>query len=193
MGEVEFQDRGGDACIIADRSILERLAQLLGTSANEVDKALTKRTIATRGQVIEKPLRKAEALVTRDTFGRGLYDKLFTYVVSLINNAIEVRGDCGGKNTVIGVLDIYGFEIFQLNSFEQLCINYCNEKLQQLFIEIVLKREQEEYRREGIVWKDIDYFNNKVRAFAKMFWLERNKRLNFCVELWADPTLTHPR
>ena len=62
----------------------------------------------------------------------------------------------------VGVLDIYGFEVFQKNSFEQFCINYCNEKLQQLFIELVLKQEQEEYQREGIEWKKIDYFNNQV-------------------------------
>ena len=62
---------------------------------------------------------------------------------------------------LIGVLDIYGFEIFQYNSFEQLCINYVNEKLQQIFIELTLKAEQEEYRAEGIPWKDIQYFNNK--------------------------------
>ena len=57
-------------------------------------------------------------------------------------------------------MDIYGFEIFEENSFEQFCINYCNEKLQQLFIENVLKSEQEEYEREGIAWTTIDYFNN---------------------------------
>ncbi|PIK44809.1 hypothetical protein BSL78_18335 [Apostichopus japonicus] len=67
-----------------------------------------------------------------------------------------------GKNTVIGVLDIYGFEIFDDNSFEQFCINYCNEKLQQLFIELVLKQEQEEYRSEGIAWTPVEYFNNRI-------------------------------
>ncbi|CAF4613532.1 unnamed protein product, partial [Rotaria magnacalcarata] len=66
------------------------------------------------------------------------------------------------SSLVIGVLDIYGFEIFENNSFEQLCINYCNEKLQQLFIELVLKQEQEEYERENITWQHIDYFNNKI-------------------------------
>jgi len=63
---------------------------------------------------------------------------------------------------VIGVLDIYGFEILQVNSFEQFCINYCNEKLQQIFIELTLKQEQEEYQREGIQWTPIDYFNNAI-------------------------------
>ncbi|VVC93983.1 unnamed protein product [Leptidea sinapis] len=66
------------------------------------------------------------------------------------------------KGTLIGVLDIYGFEIFDTNSFEQFCINYCNEKLQQLFIELVLKQEQEEYAREGIQWTPIQYFNNRI-------------------------------
>lgn len=63
---------------------------------------------------------------------------------------------------MIGVLDIYGFEILQVNSFEQFCINYCNEKLQQIFIELTLKQEQEEYQREGIQWTPIDYFNNAI-------------------------------
>ena len=60
----------------------------------------------------------------------------------------------------IGILDIYGFEIFQKNGFEQFCINFVNEKLQQIFIELTLKAEQEEYVQEGIKWKEIDYFNN---------------------------------
>lgn len=85
-----------------------------------------------------------------------MYDRLFTWIVSKINDIIELRDIVShGKCTVIGVLDIYGFEIFDSNSFEQLCINYCNEKLQQLFIELVLKQEQEEYRREGIQWEEV--------------------------------------
>lgn len=63
---------------------------------------------------------------------------------------------------MIGVLDIYGFEIFPVNGFEQFCINYCNEKLQQLFIELVMKREQAEYAAEGITWVDIDFFDNQA-------------------------------
>lgn len=83
---------------------------------------------------------------------------MFTYIVSRINDAIDptkTKGSNSAEHKVIGVLDIYGFEIFEENSFEQLCINYCNEKLQQLFIELVLKQEQEEYKREGIEWQQV--------------------------------------
>ena len=81
-----------------------------------------------------------------------MYDRLFTWIVRYINSKLGVNITRKHDSTVIGVLDIYGFEIFDNNSFEQLCINYCNEKLQQLFIELVLKQEQEEYKREGIEW-----------------------------------------
>ena len=93
-----------------------------------------------------------------------MYDRLFTWIVSQVNSAIgPASTDAYVPNsTVIGVLDIYGFEIFGKNSFEQFCINYCNEKLQQLFIELVLQQEQEEYKREGIQWEHIEYFNNVV-------------------------------
>ena len=87
------------------------------------------------------------------------YERLFQWACDRINSAIAVET---GIKAVIGVLDIYGFEIFEINSFEQFCINYCNEKLQQLFIQLTLKAEQEEYAREGIEWQQVDYFNNKT-------------------------------
>ncbi|MGH0158643.1 UNVERIFIED_CONTAM: hypothetical protein FKN15_056173 [Acipenser sinensis] len=74
---------------------------------------------------------------------------------------VELHKD-PSKKTVIGLLDIYGFEVFYINSFEQFCINYCNEKLQQLFIQLTLKSEQEEYEMEGIEWEPVQYFNNKI-------------------------------
>ena len=93
-----------------------------------------------------------------------MYDRLFSWIVNKINNAVEVKDIRHGKCTVIGVLDIYGFEIFDVNGFEQFCINYCNEKLQQLFIELVLKQEQEEYKREGIEWVEVTYMFRLIRV-----------------------------
>jgi len=98
----------------------------------------------------------------RHALAKAVYNELFTFLVSRVNAAIEAPPSDADAGPVIGVLDIYGFEIFPNNGFEQFCINYCNEKLQQLFIELVMKREQEEYAREGIDWVDIDYFNNQV-------------------------------
>ena len=86
---------------------------------------------------------------------QAMYERLFSWIVRYINTKLGININCKRDSTVIGVLDIYGFEIFDNNSFEQLCINYCNEKLQQLFIELVLKQEQEEYRREGIEWVQV--------------------------------------
>ncbi|XP_078198487.1 unconventional myosin-Ig isoform X3 [Callithrix jacchus] len=95
----------------------------------------------------------------------AVYQRLFEWVVNRINSVMEPRDRDprrDGKDTVIGVLDIYGFEVFPVNSFEQFCINYCNEKLQQLFIRLILKQEQEEYEREGITWQTVEYFNNAI-------------------------------
>ncbi|VDN31695.1 unnamed protein product, partial [Cylicostephanus goldi] len=119
--------------------------------------------IAARADVVAKSHDSNAALYTRDSLAKAVYDRLFSWIVQKINRSIRVeKKSMYESGTVIGVLDIYGFEIFGTNSFEQLCINYCNEKLQQLFIELVLKQEQEEYEREGIQWSKIDYFNNKI-------------------------------
>ena len=93
---------------------------------------------------------------------QAIYDRLFSWIVNKINSAIDPSNSSQKHtgNKVIGVLDIYGFEIFDENSFEQLCINYCNEKLQQLFIELVLKQEQEEYKRENIQWTQVRFHHS---------------------------------
>ena len=80
--------------------------------------------------------------------------------MSRINRAVAVNFQGKTPNTVISVLDIYGFEVFGVNGFEQFCINYCNEKLQQLFIQVVLEQEQAEYQAEGIEWVHIPFFDN---------------------------------
>ncbi|XP_058301312.1 unconventional myosin-Id isoform X9 [Hylobates moloch] len=155
----------GDTPLIENGKVVSVIAELLSTKTDMVEKALLYRTVATGRDIIDKQHTEQEASYGRDAFAKAIYERLFCWIVTRINDIIEVKNydtTIHGKNTVIGVLDIYGFEIFDNNSFEQFCINYCNEKLQQLFIQLVLKQEQEEYQREGIPWKHIDYFNNQI-------------------------------
>ncbi len=123
--------------------------------------ALTHRTIEARGELVTSPLSRESAIYARDALSKAVYDRLFSWLVCRINKSLHPE-NASRKNNVMGILDIYGFEIFQKNSFEQFCINFCNEKLQQLFIELTLKSEQEEYLREGIEWVPVQYFDNKV-------------------------------
>ncbi|XP_010073984.1 PREDICTED: unconventional myosin-Id, partial [Pterocles gutturalis] len=164
LGNLKFSV-DGDTPVIENGKLVSIIADLLSTKSDMVEKALLFRTVATGRDVIDKQHTEQEATYGRDAFAKAIYERLFCWIVTHINDVIEVKNydtSIHGKNTVIGVLDIYGFEIFDNNSFEQFCINYCNEKLQQLFIQLVLKQEQEEYQREGIPWKHIDYFNNQV-------------------------------
>uniref|UniRef100_A0AAY4CNH4 Uncharacterized protein n=1 Tax=Denticeps clupeoides TaxID=299321 RepID=A0AAY4CNH4_9TELE len=111
------------------------------------------------------PLNLEQALAARDALAKAVYGRMFTWLVEKINQSLAFKNDMYYSDksaSVIGLLDIYGFEVFQHNSFEQFCINYCNEKLQQLFIELTLKSEQEEYEAEGIAWEPVNYFNNKI-------------------------------
>uniref|UniRef100_A0A671PC98 Unconventional myosin-Id n=1 Tax=Sinocyclocheilus anshuiensis TaxID=1608454 RepID=A0A671PC98_9TELE len=163
LGKIKPFD--GDVTLIENSKLVSILGDLLSTKDENVEKALLYRTVATGRDVIDKQHTHQEASYGRDALAKAIYERLFCWIVGRINDIIEVKNydvRVHGKNTVIGVLDIYGFEIFQNNSFEQFCINYCNEKLQQLFIQLVLKQEQEEYQREGIPWKHIDYFNNQI-------------------------------
>ena len=144
----------------AAQTALKNAARLLSIEPAKLEGALTHRTISARGENIRSPLTSSEECQeTAKAFAKAAYARMFTALVERVNKAIEPPG---GAELVLGVLDIYGFEIFELNSFEQLCINYCNEKLQQYFIDLTLRAEQEEYAAEGIAWEAVDYFNNKV-------------------------------
>ncbi|KAJ8731654.1 hypothetical protein PYW07_004818 [Mythimna separata] len=140
---------------------LKQCTAALGVSEQALRGAMAGRVLSAGGDLVNKEHSLSDANYTRLALAKAAYDRLFTWIVQQINKAIDVPSGTY-KSTLIGVLDIYGFEIFETNSFEQFCINYCNEKLQQLFIELVLKQEQEEYAREGIQWTPIKYFNNRV-------------------------------
>uniref|UniRef100_A0A673IAB5 Unconventional myosin-Ig-like n=1 Tax=Sinocyclocheilus rhinocerous TaxID=307959 RepID=A0A673IAB5_9TELE len=165
LGNLQFTSDGEHVVLVGEDTV-KHISELTSTEPENTRKALLYRTVATGGgEVIEKGHNEQEASYGRDAFAKALYERLFAWIVGRINCVIQVKDynpALHGKNTVIGVLDIYGFEIFDNNSFEQFCINYCNEKLQQLFIELILRQEQDEYQREGITWQNIEYFNNQI-------------------------------
>ena len=170
LGNITFVDdsknanTGQTTVKVANPDVLRVTAELLQVEEKILARALTNRSITTgvtkTSSVIEVNLDEQQALFTRDAYAKAIYSRLFDWIVQRINR--EMACQRPEDKLVIGVLDIYGFEIFQNNSFEQFCINLCNEKLQQVFIELTLKAEQEEYVREGIQWEPVKYFNNKV-------------------------------
>lgn len=164
IGNISFVENEEGNAAIRDQSVPNFVAYLLDVDAAAVEKALTLRVMETsrggrRGSVYEVPLNPVQATAVRDALAMAIYNNLFEWIVDRVNQSL--RSNQQGEKTV-GILDIYGFEIFESNSFEQICINYVNEKLQQIFIELTLKAEQEEYVREQIEWTPIKYFNNKI-------------------------------
>ncbi|MEQ2185379.1 Unconventional myosin-VIIa, partial [Goodea atripinnis] len=124
---------------------------------------LTTRTLITRGESVTTPLSVEQGLDVRDAFVKGIYGRLFVWIVDKINAAIYRPPSCESSviRRSIGLLDIFGFENFVVNSFEQLCINFANENLQQFFVRHVFKLEQEEYNLEDINWQHIEFTDNQ--------------------------------
>ncbi|GLH09491.1 Unconventional myosin IC [Gryllus bimaculatus] len=159
LGNVGFTEEEGAAKVLKPEAA-EAAARLLGCEVPLLGAALQHRTIEVRGETVTSPLGRDTAIYARDALAKAVYDRLFSWLVARVNASLQ--GPAAARQNQMGILDIYGFEIFTRNSFEQFCINFCNEKLQQLFIELTLKSEQEEYLREGIEWEPVEYFNNKV-------------------------------
>uniref|UniRef100_A0AAQ5ZCV3 Myosin VIIAb n=1 Tax=Amphiprion ocellaris TaxID=80972 RepID=A0AAQ5ZCV3_AMPOC len=134
-----------------------------GVEPKDVMVCLTTRTLITRGESVATPLNVEQGLDVRDAFVKGIYGRLFVWIVEKINAAI-FRPPSSETNIIrksIGLLDIFGFENFIVNSFEQLCINFANENLQQFFVRHVFKLEQEEYNLEDISWQHIEFTDNQ--------------------------------
>ncbi|CAG8462906.1 1750_t:CDS:10 [Ambispora leptoticha] len=164
LGNVQFEEDDNGNAYISDEDVTNLISVIMEVEHENLMKVLTSRVIETqrggrRGSVINVLLNPVQASAVRDALSKAIYNNLFEWIVERINSAMQERHE---SSYLIGVLDIYGFEIFDENSFEQLCINYVNEKLQQIFIELTLKTEQEEYVREKIKWTPINFFNNKV-------------------------------
>uniref|UniRef100_A0A8C3CW76 Myosin IE n=1 Tax=Cairina moschata TaxID=8855 RepID=A0A8C3CW76_CAIMO len=161
LGNISFKEVGNYAGVESEE-FLAFPAFLLGINQDRLKEKLTSRQMDSKwggkSESINVTLNVEQACYTRDALAKALHARVFDYLVDSINKAMEKDHE----EYNIGVLDIYGFEIFQKNGFEQFCINFVNEKLQQIFIELTLKAEQEEYVQEGIRWTPIDYFNNKI-------------------------------
>ncbi|XP_039275959.1 unconventional myosin-Ie [Nilaparvata lugens] len=161
IGNITFIEKGNYACI-QDNASLEYPSFLLEVKTEHLKSKLQSRRFEGKwgktDDSIEVTLTKTQAEYTRDALAKALYARLFDKLVDTVNMAMKTKQQ--GNN--IGILDIYGFEIFQQNGFEQFCINFVNEKLQQIFIQLTLKAEQEEYIAENIRWTPIDYFNNAI-------------------------------
>ncbi|CAB4285671.1 unnamed protein product [Prunus armeniaca] len=137
---------------------LKMTAELLMCDVDALEDALCKRVMITPEEVIKRSLDPQSAAISRDGLAKTIYSRLFDWLVDKINVSI---GQDATSKSLIGVLDIYGFESFKTNSFEQFCINFTNEKLQQHFNQHVFKMEQEEYTKEQINWSYIEFVDNQ--------------------------------
>lgn len=154
LGNIEFITAGGAQ--ISFKTALGRSAELLGLDPTQLTDALTQRSMFLRGEEILTPLSVQQAVDSRDSLAMALYARCFEWVIKKINSRIKGKDDFKS----IGILDIFGFENFEVNHFEQFNINYANEKLQEYFNKHIFSLEQLEYSREGLVWEDIDWIDN---------------------------------
>jgi myosin V len=164
LGNLSFAATAGDDAELAPdaEQALNKGAELLGVAPDGLIAALTTRAIETRGERIIKRLGPDDAAESRDALAKALYSRLFDWIVAAVNRKIGALGGSGRTPRTIGILDIYGFESFaDRNSFEQLCINLANEKLQQAFNAHVFKGEQAEYATEGIAWSYVEFVDNQ--------------------------------
>ncbi|CAH0476462.1 unnamed protein product [Peronospora belbahrii] len=161
LGEVQLQSDASDdekSLIAVGDSGANAATQMLGVTWEALEAALCSRTMRAVNDVYSVPLKKELAMDCRDALAKAIYSNVFDWLVATINQSLA---DDANMSNHVGVLDIFGFEHFKHNSFEQFCINYANEKLQQKFTQDVFKTVQIEYEEEGIVWDHIEYADNQ--------------------------------
>ncbi|XVE50396.1 hypothetical protein DITRI_Ditri01bG0159200 [Diplodiscus trichospermus] len=160
LGNISYQviDNENHIEASADEA-LTTAARLVGCAPHELMQALSTHRIRVGKDIIAKKLTLQQAIDTRDALAKFIYASLFDWLVEQINKSLEAGKQCTGRS--ISILDIFGFESFKKNSFEQFCINYANERLQQHFKRHLFKLEQEEYELEGIDWTKVDFEDNQ--------------------------------
>lgn len=156
LGNISFKkERNTDQASMPDNTAAQKVCHLLGINVNDFTRGILMPRIKVGRDYVQKAQTKEQADFAIEALAKATYERLFRWLVMRINKALDKTKRQGAS--FIGILDIAGFEIFELNSFEQLCINYTNEKLQQLFNHTMFILEQEEYQREGIEWNFIDF------------------------------------
>ncbi|KAJ8344377.1 hypothetical protein SKAU_G00317060 [Synaphobranchus kaupii] len=164
LGNIRYKKKTyrDDSIDICNLEVLPIVSELLEVKEEMLFEALTTRKTVTVGERLIVPYKLAEAGTVRDSMAKSLYSALFDWIVFRINHALLNNKDLEecAKILSIGVLDIFGFEDYENNSFEQFCINFANERLQHYFNQHIFKLEQEEYRAEGISWHNINYIDN---------------------------------
>uniref|UniRef100_A0A3B3BL39 Myosin IXA n=1 Tax=Oryzias melastigma TaxID=30732 RepID=A0A3B3BL39_ORYME len=163
LGNIRYKRKSRDDSIdICNPEVLPVVSELLQVKEEMLFEALTTRKTVTVGERLIVPYKLSEAGTVRDSMAKSLYSALFDWIVFRINHALLNIKDLEETTKIlsIGVLDIFGFEDYESNSFEQFCINFANERLQHYFNQHIFKLEQEEYTAEGISWKNIDYIDN---------------------------------
>ncbi|KAK9393957.1 unconventional myosin-IXa-like [Crotalus adamanteus] len=164
LGNIRYKKKTyrDDSIDICNPEVLPIVSELLEVKEEMLLEALITRKTVTVGEKLVLPYKLAEAVTVRNSMAKSLYSALFDWIVFRINHALLNTKDLeeSTKTLSIGVLDIFGFEDYESNSFEQFCINFANERLQHYFNQHIFKLEQEEYRLEGISWHNIDYIDN---------------------------------
>jgi len=163
LGNITFTGASDDPATVVTNgnsgTSLEKAATAIGVSATELSQALTIKVLLTGKERTKKPLNATKSRTVRDSLSKWLYNRMFNWLVARISKSM--KPDPNINCSYIGVLDIFGFEIFEHNSFEQLCINFCNEKLQANFNVNVFQKEQELYAKEGIKAKRLEWVSNQ--------------------------------
>nr|XP_020466638.1 myosin-9-like isoform X2 [Monopterus albus] len=156
LGNMSFKkERNSDQASLPDNTAAQKVCHLLGINVTDFTRAILSPRIKVGRDYVQKAQTQEQAEFAVEALAKASYERMFRWLVLRINKALDKTKRQGAS--FIGILDIAGFEIFELNSFEQLCINYTNEKLQQLFNHTMFILEQEEYQREGIEWSFIDF------------------------------------
>ncbi|XP_066934985.1 unconventional myosin-IXb-like isoform X1 [Clytia hemisphaerica] len=166
IGNITFRKRSfpEDSVSVADEKIIEIIAELIQVDKQELIVPMTMRKTITRGEEFVRQYKKDEAIATRDSMAKCLYASLFDWIVLQTNHImVSKQGRKVDKKAFsIGVLDIFGFEDFERNSFEQFCINLANENLQFYLNQHIFKIRQDEYVEEGLDWDHVDYADNST-------------------------------